>query len=443
MILPHRSLGPSPLPVPASSGPVGGAPAVFGPADHTGAGPQAAVGPSIAATLGAMLSAVAHAIEHLITRLLNRPVAAPQPAAPSTAPADTSRTAQQYGLTDTPANVAAFQQALQRVSGEPGVLGPGASAPQAVTELQQLLSSWGYNVPATGQFDPPTAEAVLAWKTKAGLAESFQLANGQPGVLPFVDARTRDAMLKALQPAPTPAPTTEVPPTEVPPTDAPAAPAAPAGPLGVPGNWTPIFDDEFDQPEQWGKVWSQMRADHWEMNNVRTNPENVSVADGVASLKLANAKEGAYMSTDPTEGGGGFKMGYGYAEARIKLPTANGQLVGWPAWWICGDQWPSHGEADIFEGLGGEATSNYHSDQGADNSNRIDGDWGGEWHTFGIDRAPGENRIYWDGKLVRTYKTYDGGAPEALILNIGSGGGPQVDGATMQVDYVRVWQRAE
>lgn len=238
-------------------------------------------------------------------------------------------------------------------------------------------------------------------------------------------------------PVPSPAPA----PVPAPTSSQPATPGAVAGPVGVTGNWMPIFDDEFNQPEQWGKVWSQMRANHWQMNNVTTNPENASVTNGVASLTLANSSSGAYMSTDAKDGGGGFMMDYGYAEARIKLPMVNGQIVGWPAWWICGDQWPAQGEADIFEGLGGNATSNYHSNNGADNSGTIAGDWSG-WHTFGIDREPGVNRIYFDGKLVRTYQTYDNGAPEALILNYGSGGGPQVDGATMQVDYVRVWQHA-
>lgn len=229
----------------------------------------------------------------------------------------------------------------------------------------------------------------------------------------------------------------------------PAASGAPSsssasGPVGVPGNWQLVFDDEFNNPEQWGKTWSNMWGDHWTMNNVVTNPENVKIENGAAQLTLASSSSGALMTTNSAEGGGGFMMGYGYAEARVKLPVSNGQLVGWPAWWISGDNWPANGEADIVEGLGGQATSNYHSNNGADNSGPIPGTWtDGGWHTFGIDREPGENRIYWDGKLVRTYSTHDNGAPEALLLNFGSGGGPQVDGATMQVDYVRVWQRQQ
>jgi hypothetical protein len=210
--------------------------------------------------------------------------------------------------------------------------------------------------------------------------------------------------------------------------------------VGDPGSWKLVFDDEFNAPESWGSVWSQMRGNHWTMNNVSTDIANVSVGGGAMSLRLASSSVGGYAATCSNDGGGGFTMGYGYAEARIQLPMSGNQIVGWPAWWIVGPNWPAGGEADILEGLGGHATSNYHSSNGTDNSNSIPGNWyDGAWHTYGVDRQPGQNTIYWDGNVVRTYKTYDNGTPQCLILNIGSGQGPTINGATMNVDYVRVW----
>ena len=91
-------------------------------------------------------------------------------------------------------------------------------------------------------------------------------------------------------------------------------------------------------------------------------------------------------------------------------------------------------------GLGGSATSNYHSSNGTNNSNAIAGNWyDGGWHTYGVDRQPGQNTIYWDGQVIRSYASNDGGSPQYLILNIGSGEGPSTAGDTMQVDYVRAW----
>jgi beta-glucanase (GH16 family) len=221
--------------------------------------------------------------------------------------------------------------------------------------------------------------------------------------------------------------------------------SVPSSDAPLPASWSKlVFDDEFNAPENWGAVWSRDRSSPtWQMNNVFTDPNNVTVSDGTLNLKLASATDGAYVSTFASDGGGGFMMGYGYAEARIYLPESNGQLVGWPAWWIVGTNWPADGETDIVEGLDGAATANYHYALGGiaktNNSGTIPGTWGGGWHVFGIDREPGTNYIYWDGHLIRSYPTFDNGAPQGLILNIGSSSVASYP-AVMRVDYVRVWQ---
>jgi hypothetical protein len=175
------------------------------------------------------------------------------------------------------------------------------------------------------------------------------------------------------------------------------------------------------------------------MNNTSTGPANVSVAGGILTLTLSSTSVGALISTNPAGGANpGFQMTYGYIEARILFAGQGSTCDDWPAFWTDGQSWPTDGEIDIAEGLG-TLTSNYHSNAGANNSNTIPGNWCGSWHTYGVDREPGTNTIYWDGQPIRSYASNDNGSPQYIILNIGSGQGTDAPGTTMQVDYVHAW----
>ncbi len=94
----------------------------------------------------------------------------------------------------------------------------------------------------------------------------------------------------------------------------------------------------------------------------------------------------------------------------------------------------------------GALTINYHSPAGSLNTGSVSGGWAGGFHTYGIYRARLYSRVYWDGRLVRTYRTDDDGQPETLLFTMGYGGnGAPVDtGAAgeMIVDYVRAWAPA-
>jgi hypothetical protein len=90
----------------------------------------------------------------------------------------------------------------------------------------------------------------------------------------------------------------------------------------------------------------------------------------------------------------------------------------------------------------GSATSNYHSPQGANNSNTIAGTWSNGWHTYALDREAGKDYIYWDGKLVRSYSSDDGGSPQYLLFSLDCSGSCHTGSANqLKVDYVRVWQK--
>ncbi|MNT64626.1 putative peptidoglycan binding domain protein [compost metagenome] len=67
-----------------------------------------------------------------------------------------------------------------------------------MTELQQILAQWGYAVQQNGTFDQATADAVIKFKRDNGVAASYKMADGTPGVHPFVDDATKAVMMKKL-----------------------------------------------------------------------------------------------------------------------------------------------------------------------------------------------------------------------------------------------------
>lgn len=216
-------------------------------------------------------------------------------------------------------------------------------------------------------------------------------------------------------------------------------------PVGVPGSWTRTFTDEFTgssvDTTKWAKNWY---GEGGVMNGSGTYAANATVDGSSLILTLADATHGALIHTDISTG---YKFPVGsYLEARIKAPSGSSGLFNWPAFWAStasADGWPSQGEHDIFEVLSGQATVNYHGVNSDKNLGTVSGTWGNAFHTFGIYRKAGSADVYWDGVLVKSYTTSDGGKPEIVILNVGTQK-PDAFGTASQVfvDYVRAWKPA-
>jgi beta-glucanase (GH16 family) len=212
----------------------------------------------------------------------------------------------------------------------------------------------------------------------------------------------------------------------------------------VAGTWTRRFTDEFSGTTIDRSRWTTL--DGWRMNNVTTRDRNVTVTGGHAVLTLSSATEGAELDSAPYDGAGanGYLLPVGgFVEARIMFPGDGTDLYNWPAWWASGPNWPAAGEHDIAEVLGGDLTVNYHSPNVNHNLGEPTGYWGDEFHTYGLHRKAGSADVYFDGRLVETYRTEDNGQGEALLINIGVGQGSRtVTGAAgaVKVDYVRAWQ---
>lgn len=294
-------------------------------------------------------------------------------------------------------------------------------------------------------FSAPVALAPSPTATATPTPSSTSTVSPSPTatVSPAPTGTTVPAPAPTVTPVPVPTATaTASPAPTATPAPVPSVPASPM-PLGVSGKWSMKFQDEFNgstvDRAKWAPFWFSPSG---VMNKVTTDPANVAVSNGELTLKLSDSTHGALLSSNPKGGAtSGFEYNYGYSEARVFFAGTPSVVNNWPAWWTTGQKWPTTGENDIAEGLSGKMTTNYHSDAGASNSGTIAGSWGGTWHTYGLNRQPGKNDVYFDGKLVRSYPTIDNGAPHYFVLNVGASSATQAYGeaSKMRVDYVRFW----
>lgn len=196
-----------------------------------------------------------------------------------------------------------------------------------------------------------------------------------------------------------------------------------------------------------------------------------------SGMITTKTKDGKVLYAAP---GTGF-----YAEARIKLPSAR---PSWSAFWGTGTKgaYPANGEIDVFESKGYDPThlmSNVHTPRIGDpkkttqHQGMMTGDTASsqsEFHTYGVRKTSDAIEFYFDGTLTHTVKMSDikGDNPFldkdnnlVLMLNQMVGGSylakqsnwsdkTYVDatkyaddyknangaGATMYVDYVRVYE---
>jgi beta-glucanase (GH16 family) len=233
------------------------------------------------------------------------------------------------------------------------------------------------------------------------------------------------------------------------------------------GTWKSIFRDEFDAGTL-NPVWRT--AQYWDRDHTVVgggelevyDPTAVSVSDGM--LRLTARQETKYGmpyvsglvqtgGDDSVTGEPRFNFKYGYMEVRAKL--AGGQGI-WPAIWMMPASYnDGNGELDVVEVVGkwpDYANFTLHRN-GSDEGDewRAPYDFADDFHTFGVDWQPDHVTWYVDG--IERARMTDPAliCPEAMypILNVAVGGdwaGPP-DATTnfpttMDVDYVRVWQKS-
>lgn len=230
------------------------------------------------------------------------------------------------------------------------------------------------------------------------------------------------------------------------------------------------LDDEFNgtalNSKLWTKGWGTSGGTSPSVNSSESecySSSQVSVSGGALHLSLVplarSQKTGAcagkafksgIVTTDPSVLGpkNGFQQTYGAFEFRAKPPVdSSGHCSDWPALWLDGQSWPTDGEIDVMECLGGHVSTHLHSGPSGHAASGPGWDapgsrFVGGWHTYGASWTPTSATFYYDGVKVWSGR-YTVAHPNYLIMNLAADpqiGGRTVAPATMDVDWVHVFK---
>jgi beta-glucanase (GH16 family) len=251
--------------------------------------------------------------------------------------------------------------------------------------------------------------------------------------------------------------------------------------------WTVVFEDEFEQAGLDTKRWftrfiyNSGTLDYFndEKQRYRENGNHV-LAGGILNLVTKEPNSSGLYPSGMIRSRATFR--YGYFEARIKLPPGRGMF---PAFWLNSDydetgylSWPP--EIDIMEFAPNGVTefpNMVHSNVALSSPNTQGGQWlyrdsnfnsqykfyrapvdmTRDWHVYGMLWDTDDTvTVYLDGRKLwqRVYRwLYKDGrqaGPAHILINLAVGGAWAGAGgidnsalpAALQVDYVRVCQRA-
>jgi beta-glucanase (GH16 family) len=232
----------------------------------------------------------------------------------------------------------------------------------------------------------------------------------------------------------------------------------------VPGDWRLTFHDEFAGTRVDETKWTP--RDPWERGRNQELqayvPEALEVRRGMLRA-VAQRKSAEYAGTmrqyvsGMMNGAGKFNQRFGLFEIRCRVPRGKGL---WPAFWLLPDEppgWPP--EIDVLEILGHQPQRIHFTHHWRDEQQQRRSD-GGRWngpdfsagfHT--IAAAWSDEAIVWyvDGvERGRSTKHIPAGRPMFMLINLAVGGtwpgAPDAQTsfpAAFEVDWVRVWERAE
>lgn len=253
----------------------------------------------------------------------------------------------------------------------------------------------------------------------------------------------------------------------------------------VPEGYTLVWHDEFKgdavdtdcwEFENWAAGYVNNELQRYVPDGELDGVKTAFVKNGALNI-VARKHNGEVISArmNTKEGSGKRAWTYGYMEARILLPSGKGT---WPAYWMMPvnqdydsgsatyNPWPDCGEIDIMEEVG--YNPNYtsssihcaaynHTIGTQKTAERYTANAEGEFHVYALEWTEDYIKTFVDGEQLFYFKNDKKGDKSTwpftsdfyITLNLawgGSWGGQQgVDEtalpATMQVDYVRVFQK--
>lgn len=250
------------------------------------------------------------------------------------------------------------------------------------------------------------------------------------------------------------------------------------GEMVIPDGYKLVWNDEFNEGSELDNTdWRhEVQKSGWVNNELQNYVNGASggkrvteIADGRLYIHCFKGSDGkVYSGRVYAHESEGWK--YGIVEARIKLPKGKGT---WPAFWMmpCNNDfsknpWPLCGEIDIMEEVGVDAnktssslhTENYnHTKNTQKTAERYTEGAEDGFHVYRLEWTENNITTYVDGNKLLSFdndgkgdvKTWPFNKPFYVILNLAWGGDwggyKGVDEsalpATMEVDYVRVFQK--
>jgi len=230
-----------------------------------------------------------------------------------------------------------------------------------------------------------------------------------------------------------------------------------------------VWSDEFDTPGAPNpSKWTYdigTGSDGWgnqEKQYYTNRSENVIVEGGLLKIKAIRENyNGSTFTSARLKTQGKYDFKYGKVEVRAKVPAGVGT---WAAAWALGSNittvgWPECGELDIMEHLGREENKVYgtlhylgRSGGNADGNTRMIQNATSQFHIYSTEWTATSIKILVDGLLIHEVSNLSAiqGTPFNknlfLIVNLAMGGNfggevaASVNGGTLEVDYVRVYQ---
>jgi hypothetical protein len=218
-----------------------------------------------------------------------------------------------------------------------------------------------------------------------------------------------------------------------------------------PGQWELTFSDDFNGSQLDTNVWKSARGQSWGKLLSARYPENIAVSNGLLRLITKKENRGGKEWTSAMLSTAKFRQKYGYWESRYRYAAASG--LNQAFWMNPGTKEKDKGfEIDVNEGhYPTDINSTLHQSGLASQSKRFvaDYDLAADFHIYAAEWNEREVMFYFDGQEIFRAPNTKAHLEVPVIFAtavLPFWAGPvtdALDGKSMDVDWVRVYQRKD